>query len=232
MSDVDKRQRVEEAILLAAAEAIATRGFHGMSMRELAKATGRSLSSFYNYFESKHEVLFALHSRAFETLTRTASEVLERDDDPAAQLYLFIANHVGYFVQHTDVMRVLVHEGAVLDGSQKDHVRELKQNYFDVARTIVQAVLKKNAPARADDAAEVERATYSVFGMLNWVYAWYEPKRHGKPSDVAHTVHRMAVHGLYGGEDPAELQRRMDRLIRQGELPSPVRRPDDEGRAA
>ena len=45
-----------ELILDRAEELFAEHGFHGMSMRELAKATGRSPASFYNYFSSKEEI--------------------------------------------------------------------------------------------------------------------------------------------------------------------------------
>jgi len=41
------------SILDAAARAIAERGFHGMSMRDLADERGQAVASFYNYFSSK-----------------------------------------------------------------------------------------------------------------------------------------------------------------------------------
>jgi AcrR family transcriptional regulator len=42
-----------EEILTAAAHLLAARGYHGMSMRDLARATGMSLANLYNYFHSK-----------------------------------------------------------------------------------------------------------------------------------------------------------------------------------
>ena len=54
-------------ILLAAARFIAEHGYHGMSMRALAKATGKSLATSHNYIYSKEEILFALQREAFET---------------------------------------------------------------------------------------------------------------------------------------------------------------------
>ena len=41
-------------------------GYHGMSMRDLARATGRALASFYTYFGSKEDILFELQQRAFQ----------------------------------------------------------------------------------------------------------------------------------------------------------------------
>jgi len=80
-----RRERVREEILEAAASAIAAHGYHGMSMRDLAKATDRSLASFYNYFASKEDVLFALQSRAFENLIATSREVIRTIHSMAIQ---------------------------------------------------------------------------------------------------------------------------------------------------
>ena len=192
-------QRVE--ILEAAAAAIAEHGFHGMSMRGLAGATGRALASFYNYFSSKEELLFSLQSDAFKTLTGSLNAALENVDDPVERLYIFVFNHVRYLAEHRSVMRVLVHEASALPAGRRKKVRLLKEGYFQIVRDIVASILVAgcNSPG-ADgtaslDPAEVERVTYSVFGMLNWSYGWYDPQHHGTPQDVARTIHAVAVCG-------------------------------------
>jgi len=197
------RQEAQRAVILeAAAAAISEHGYHGMTMRGLARATGRSLASFYNYFSSKEDVLFSLQTEAFETLSRSARAALEGSDDPVKRLYNFFLNHVRYFVEHRSVMRVLVHEAAALPAGRRKKVRLLKHGYFQIGRDIVACVLAAgcNAPgadgAASLDPAEVERVAYSVFGMLNWSYAWYDPQLHGTPEDVARTIHAVAVCGL------------------------------------
>jgi AcrR family transcriptional regulator len=197
------RQEAQRAVILeAAADAISENGYHGMTMRALARATGRSLASFYNYFPSKEDVLFSLQTDAFETLTSTLIDALDGIDDPGERLYAFFLNHVRYFVEHRSVMRVLVHEASALPAGRRKKVRLLKERYFQIGRDIVAAVLAAgcNTPG-ADgtaslDPAEVERVAYSVFGMLNWSYSWYDPQLHGTPRDVARTIHAVAICGL------------------------------------
>lgn len=197
------RQEAQRAVILeAAAAAISENGYHGMTMRGLARATGRSLASFYNYFPSKEDVLFSLQTDAFETLSSSAKAALEGIDDPVKRLYSFFLNHVRYFVEHRSVMRVLVHEAAALPAGRRNKVRLLKEGYFQIGRDIVASVLAAgcNSPgadgAASLDPAEVERVAYSVFGMLNWSYGWYDPQLHGTPQDVARTIHAVAVCGL------------------------------------
>jgi AcrR family transcriptional regulator len=197
-----RRAETRKEIIEAAASAIAERGFHGMSMRDLARATDRSLAGFYNYFASKEEVLFALQKEAFEALLATTQRALAVATDPPERLYVFIHHHVRYFAEHSDVMRVLVHEAAALPAPRRRVVRELKERYFEIGRAIVRDVVNEgcgtsgSAPRGSVDDAELERATYSVFGMMNWVYAWYDPKRHGPAGDVARTIHRVTLCGL------------------------------------
>ena len=193
-------QRVE--ILEAAAAAIAEHGFHGMSMRGLASATGRGLASFYNYFSSKEEVLFSLQTDAFKTLTSSLNAALENVNDPVERLYIFVFNHVRYLAEHRSVMRVLVHEASALPAGRRKKVRLLKEGYFQIVMDIVASILAAGCKspgaegAASLDPAEVERVTYSVFGMLNWSYGWYDPQHHGTPQDVARTIHAVAVCGL------------------------------------
>lgn len=189
-------------ILEAAAAAIAEDGFHGMSMRGLARATGRGLASFYNYFSSKEDLLFSLQADAFETLTSSLKAALDDVDEPVKRLYIFVFNHVRYLAEHRSVMRVLVHEASALPAGRRKKVRLLKEGYFQIGRDIVASILAAgcNSPgaggAASLDPAEVERVTYSVFGMLNWSYGWYDPQQHGTPQDVARTIHAVAVCGL------------------------------------
>ena len=99
-------------------------------------------------------------------------------------------------------MRVLVHEAAALPAARRKRVRLLKEGYFQIGREIVASVLAAgcNSPgadgAASLEPAEVERVAYSVFGMLNWSYGWYDPQLHGTPEDVAKTIHAVAVCGL------------------------------------
>lgn len=193
-------QRIE--ILKAAAEAIAEHGFYGMTMRGLARATGRGLATFYDYFSSKEDLLFSLQTGAFESMAESVTVALEDVEDPVDRLYVFVLNHLRYAAEHKSVMRVLVHEASALPAARRKTVRVLKERYFNICRDIVASILAAgcNSPGAGGvdnaDPVEVERITYSVFGMLNWSYGWYDPRQHGTPQDVAKTIHALAVCGL------------------------------------
>lgn len=206
-----RRSRPESAqkrlqILDAAARAISRRGFHGMSMRELAAETGQAVAGFYNYFSSKEEVLFRIQELAFETMIATAEDALRGLTTPRDRLFAFIYQHVRYVADHPEIMRVLIQEAGTLGATQRRTVRKLKERYYDLGRAIV-ADLCQDAPG-----PELERMTYAIFGMLNWVYGWYDGSRHGTPGEVARSLHRVALAGLtgdYHGKKNVEIERRL-----------------------
>ncbi len=179
-------------ILSAAARAFAEHGYHGMSMRDLAKATGRAPATLYNYFDSKEELLFTLQRDSFDALIAGAEHALAGVVEPDARLNAFVTSHVRYFAANPDVMRVLVHEAAALPPPHRGDIRAKKQRYFDIGHSIVRDLVNGASLAPL----EVERRTYSLFGMLNWMWGWYEADRHGTPETVAESIVKMARGGL------------------------------------
>jgi len=184
-------------LLATAARAFAERGFHGVSMRDLARETGRSLGGFYNHFESKEALLFTLQRDAFDELLASAGRAIECATSAPAGLHLFVLNHLRYIASHPEVMRVLVHEAGALEGSWRAEIRTRKEAYFDLARGVIAGVVG------GPDPLEIERVTYCVFGMLNWTYGWYVPEHHGPPEVLARTIHRVVIAGA-AGDDASE----------------------------
>jgi len=197
MAHTTRHEKVRAEILQAAAKVIARHGFHGMSMRKLARATKKGLATYYNYFACKEEVLFELQRQAFTTLIRAAGKALASVDEPAERLHGFISSHIRYFMAHPDIMQILVHESSTLPPKWRKEIRVLKEQYFRIGRDVVRQVLKHYNGAEAEE-PEIERAAYSIFGMLNWVYGWYDPSRHGTSEDVTRTIHRVSLVGLKG----------------------------------
>jgi len=228
-TDPRRQAGQRQAILDAAAASIAAHGFHGMSMRELAAAAGKGLSSLYHYFPSKEEILFALQREAFETLIAATSEALAGVEGAPARLYAFISQHVSYFARHPELMRVLVHEAGSLPEEKRRILRRLKERYFGIGRGIVEDLVAegcaRSGAGGADsmpEEAEMDRIAYSLFGMLNWVYGWYEPERHGSPIQLTRTIHRLALCGLRTRCPFRAVEERVDSLLQALEAPPAV----------
>ncbi len=228
-TDPKRQQELRAKILQAAAALIASEGYHGMTMRNLARAAGTSLANVYNYFAAKEDILFALQREAFETLIAAAGEALEGVGDAAGRLYGFIYHHVRYCADHPEVMHVLVHEAASLPPEERRIVRATKERYFEIGRDIVRRLIAEAdgsvrpggdvRPSVGPDDAELERLTYSLFGMLNWIYGWYRPAVHGDTRELARTIHGIALGGLAARGAGAPVRDRMEARVAAAETP-------------
>lgn len=171
---MEARTRFDEKlarIMKQAAVVFAEKGYHQASIRDISAATEVSLSGLYYYFESKEELLFLIQRHAFETvLTRLDSE-LEGAASPEERLRAVVRNHLGFFVHNMPEMKVLSHEAEALTGAFRSEVSALKRRYSE----IVTEILSDLSPAGRVPDARV--ATFTLFGMMNWIYNWYRPDR-------------------------------------------------------
>lgn len=158
-----------QRILKRASAIFAEKGYHKASIRDISAATGISLSGLYYYFRSKEELLFLIQSHCFDAIMAQLRADLRGVADPVERLRILIRNHLAFFAGNMPEMKVLSHEGETLDGEFGVRVREQKRLYAD----LVQDVLAGLAPGRG--AVDLRVATFSLFGMMNWIYTWYRP---------------------------------------------------------
>jgi hypothetical protein len=49
-------------------------------------------------------------------------------------------------------------------------------------------------------------STYALFGMMNWIYNWYDPQGKLKVADLTHNLTQLFLSGFLGGAAVAELR--------------------------
>ncbi|MCD2099815.1 TetR/AcrR family transcriptional regulator, partial [Rhodococcus rhodochrous] len=75
----------KEKILAAAAELVAQRGFHAVSMADIGARVGISGAAVYRHFDNKATLLLALFDRSLDGLLREENVIVgRREDIPAA----------------------------------------------------------------------------------------------------------------------------------------------------
>lgn len=193
--DAEARQTTPcpDDILSQCATLMARQGYHGTSMRDLARTTGRSLSGLYHYFANKEELLFLINQRGFSSLLdnaeRLRADYHEQLDDPAASAQLLralIDAHLDYFGSHLNEMRVLMFGTGPMSPAHSKIIRELKRRYSRAMAFAVERFIA--ARGREVDSVAVERKTYLLFGMMNWIFGWYSYDEHGSVEVLAEEV--------------------------------------------
>ena len=162
-----------QLILKASARIFAEKGFHHTSVRDIARATKMSLSGLYYYFTTKEELLYLIQERCFVTLLQHWEEALDPQADVRGRIRAFAENHLGFFLHNMPEMKVMAHEDESLTGDFQDKILVLKRRYVKVLMDLL-AELQKREGAKTID---LRVATFALFGMMNWIYTWYQPRR-------------------------------------------------------
>lgn len=188
MAGFDHRR---DGLLGAAARVFAQQGYDGTSMRDLAKASEMSLAGMYYYVKGKEDLLFQIQKACFEEVARGAQEVLARVQGPDARLAAFVRHHVSFFASHMPEMKVLAHEAESLSGAALEEIRRQKRQYVDVLVGLLAALDGGGADLRA----RRHVAAYTLFGMMNWIYTWYDPAGPVGVQDLADIITQLFLNG-------------------------------------
>lgn len=77
-----------DIIRRAAIDVFARQGFHGASLRQIAKMSGLTLGTLYHYYPSKQDLLAELMSDALQPLIKSGNKVrADYAGDPKRQLF-------------------------------------------------------------------------------------------------------------------------------------------------
>jgi AcrR family transcriptional regulator len=192
-----------EFILRTSARIFAEKGYHSTSMRDISRATEVSLAGLYYYCKSKEELLFLIQDNCFGHVHERLQERLRETSEPVGKLRLVIENHLSFFAANMAEMKVLSHEADSLEGEMRAHVSGKKQQYTKLVRRILSEVQAQNDTRPKVD---LTVATYALFGMMNWIYNWYDPRGHLSVNELVDNITRLFLSGFLAGMNSDTLQ--------------------------
>jgi TetR/AcrR family transcriptional regulator, cholesterol catabolism regulator len=166
-------------------------------MRDLSRATGMSLAGLYYYFESKERLLFLIQKHTFTTILEKLKASLEGVTDPEARIRVFILNHLEYFVSNQKGLKVLSHEDDPLKNGWSSEIAGIKRQYYRICLGLMEDLRRK----RTLD-FNPRTAVMSLFGMINWIYTWYNPRVDGNADALAQQMGNIFLNGIVHGTKP------------------------------
>lgn len=173
-------------LLEAALVGFAERGYHGVSTRDLAAATGVRPSSVYSHVRAKEDLLLELtllgHEEHNQRLRRA---LLGAGPDPAEQISALVREHVRVHSTYPLLTRVCNRELHALSPANADRVMAVRD---DSSRMFVD-VIAAGIDAGVFHCADPWLAAAAIGAMGIRVAEWYEP---GGPIPVEEVAERYA----------------------------------------
>lgn len=180
-------------------------------MRDIARATGMSLAGMYHYFGSKERLLYLIQKETFTTIVGQLRRRLADINDPELQIREFILNHLQYFLEHQEAMKVLSHEDEALTGEYGKEIATIKREYYHICRELLDRCKKQKGLE-----FESRTAVLALFGMINWIYTWYNPRLDGNAQRLAAEMGNIFLDGIRRSAKPvsaASHRRRSTRRV-------------------
>jgi len=125
--DPERRNR----ILVAAADLVARKGFHAVSVAEIGAAAGITGSGVYRHFDRKTSVLVALFDQIIDDLLSDEQEILESASDLSAALDQLIAGQVEFVVGDRELAQVYHNEINNLPAEDRRRLRRKQRLYLE-----------------------------------------------------------------------------------------------------
>jgi AcrR family transcriptional regulator len=98
------------AILAAAKRLYAARGFHAVSVSDLAREAELPVGSIYTYFESKEAIVRAVIEEGWEAFLASLSEALSGASGPAERLSLVVYRFLPELFADVDLISIILTE--------------------------------------------------------------------------------------------------------------------------
>jgi AcrR family transcriptional regulator len=132
------RRIYEQALLL-----FADRGYHGVSMREIAKACGIKASSIYAHLSSKEQLLYDLTLMAHEEHRDGLRDaLLGAGSDPVDQLRAIVLAHVRYHAEYAMLATVGNTELHALSDSNGAEIQAIRNADLQLFTDVIERGLK------------------------------------------------------------------------------------------
>ncbi|MCW2850162.1 MAG: transcriptional regulator, TetR family [Marmoricola sp.] len=181
-----------DQVVAAAAELFDSAGYTGVTMGDIAQQVGVAKPTLYHYFDSKDDILLAIHEEFIDLLIGRHDERRLGGLPPEKLLQEAMGDILELMETHRGHVRVFFEHHRELPAEARVAIRTKRDHY---ERTI-QALFEEAADSGAFVAQDSRLSALAMFGMCNWAYQWYRPGGTLTPRQVARRFWRLLICGV------------------------------------
>jgi len=127
-------------------------------------------------------------------------DVNQSAEDKLAQI---IETHIRLYVDNPYRGKVLMRDVYCLEGAHKEVLRKKEIKYVNYVRGVLAEIIDHEGSK-----VDINVATFSLFGMLNWIYQWYSLGGNISPEELAKNFIQIILTGLKRDEGRGSVKKR------------------------
>ena len=181
-----------DEICRKSAKVFSTKGFATATLADVSRAVGISKGGIYHYFSTKEELLFVILCRYMDQTLQEVKVELESTVEPIEKIRSFIEHHICHYRDNLDASRLILHESQNLPSNYWKIIKDQQKEYLGILRSAIMELIEgyEEKPLRANLVA------YSLMGMCNWPYTWFDPNGKVTPEELAEEIYKIFVGDL------------------------------------
>ena len=186
-----KRVDRREQILKVSAKLFAAKGYHGVTLNEVAKQVNLTKASLYYYIKSKKALLEELSDNLVARNVENLNAIPESDMPPVEKLRTFIVNQIVTNTNSTDLSAIFFDGSSSID---KNFYRRFNK-YKKRGEKDLQLILQEGVEKGCFVIDDIKMASFLILSACNWVYKWYRPGGRLGPNEIADKYIKLLENG-------------------------------------
>jgi TetR/AcrR family transcriptional regulator len=201
--DLEEQRALKgRAILREAGSAFGRYGFHNTSLDDVARALNISKPTLYNYYPTKHQLLFECHQLALD-LGDDSMKVARHGATGLEKVLLLVQHYVSHKAGDLGEFAVLTDFHSLLPEHRK--IIQTRRDRFDrELRSFIQQGIEDGTIEPCDPTVAVAY----FMGAINWLSVWYSPNGPCSPETISEHFTRFVEGGIRARKPAAKSRSR------------------------
>lgn len=175
-----------------ASKIFSERGYHSSSLSDISHYACISKGGIYHYFPTKEKLLFVILHRYMRYTLKELRKKLKLSTNPHEKIRIFISHHINHYGKNLHESRLILHESQYLPSNYFEVIKNKEKEYIGILKSIIKDLLEEGE----DNPQKLTIITYSLIGMCNWPYIWYDPKGAVSPEELAEEIYNIFIGDL------------------------------------
>jgi len=191
MNRFDKREHAKMRIVKTAAKVFNEKGFLETTIADIASAARISKGGIFHYFPTKSEILYHILSEYMDVVLEGLDEDLKNIEMGSSRIQFIISRHIDLYDKNTAEAKLLLHEAHNLPLKKFKIIAEKEKKYFQLVVNILSDFLNGFTSKK-----KLTGITFTLFGMLNWIYSWYSPRGPLATEELSEIIYNIFTKGV------------------------------------
>lgn len=189
MAEKSIRDRIIETSLRLFEE----NGYHRVTVDRIVKESGTSKGGFYHNFQSKDELLFTIHDQFISYVLEKGQEACRRCNTPTERLYAMIKSFVMMIDIYKAEVTVFYQESYYLAREYFKEIECKRDRYKELMFEVIYEGIQRGEFRKE---LPVPIVSMAIFGMVNWIYKWYQNSGEYSIGEIAEIYSDMILHSV------------------------------------